>query len=394
LTGALGLAAASLLGGIVAVGVVATTGHLGGGETTVVQTSPGPTSAAAAPVADDRRLSVSEVYARAAPGVVQITSTTTAPDNPTVVPGFEQDLQQTPVQQALGSGFVIDKSGHIVTNYHVIEGADEVEVSFSNQDTLRATVVGSDPSTDIAVLRVQASARGLAPLAFGNSDTVRVGDPVVAIGNPFGLRRTATAGIVSAVQERTITAPNGYPIDHVIQTDAQINQGNSGGPLLNARAEVIGVNTQIAPGGTGGNVGIGFAVPSNTVKQVVAQLVSTGRVDRAYLGVAGSTVTPELARAFRLPVDAGVLVESLVEGGPADVAGLQGGSSDVVVAGESHVIGGDVIVALGDRRVSSLEGLRDLLADHEPGEQVDVRLRRGTREMTLTVTLGRQPTAG
>ena len=158
---------------------------------------------------------------------------------------------------------MIDKAGHIVTNYHVIEGADQIEVSFSNQDTLRATVVGSDPSTDIAVLRVEASSRSLTPLVLGNSGVVRVGDPVVAIGNPFGLARTATAGIVSAVQERTIAAPNGYPIDHVIQTDAPINSGNSGGPLLNDRAEVIGVNSQIAPAqGSSGNVGIGFAVPA------------------------------------------------------------------------------------------------------------------------------------
>ena len=184
---------------------------------------------------------------------------------------------------------MIDKAGHIVTNYHVIEGADQIEVSFSNQDTLRATLVGSDPSTDIAVLRVEASSRSLTPLVFGDSDVVRVGDPVVAIGNPFGLARTATAGIVSAVQERTITAPNGYPIDHVIQTDAPINSGNSGGPLLNDRAEVIGVNSQIAPAqGSSGNVGIGFAVPANTVKQVVAQLVATGSVDRAFLGIGGS----------------------------------------------------------------------------------------------------------
>ena len=173
---------------------------------------------------------------------------------------------------------MIDKAGHIVTNYHVIEGADQIEVSFSNQDTLRATLVGSDPSTDIAVLRVEASSRSLTPLVFGDSGVVRVGDPVVAIGNPFGLARTTTAGIVSAVQERTITAPNGYPIDHVIQTDAPINSGNSGGPLLNDRAEVIGVNSQIAPAqGSSGNVGIGFAVPANTVKEVVAQLVATGQ---------------------------------------------------------------------------------------------------------------------
>ena len=234
-----------------------------------------------------------------------------ASDNPSLAP-FDQ---QAVPDQALGSGFVIDKTGHIVTNYHVIEGADAIEVSFSNQDTLSATIVGSDPSTDIAVLRVQSSSRGLAPLAFGNSDTVRVGDPVVAIGNPFGLRRTATAGIVSAVQERTITAPNGYPIDHVIQTDAQINSGNSGGPLLSARGEVIGVNSQIARAdGSTGNVGIGFAVPSNTVKEVVAQLTATGRVDRAYLGIAGSTVTAELARVFRLPVDEGVLIEAVTDG--------------------------------------------------------------------------------
>jgi S1-C subfamily serine protease len=391
LSRAVGLAAASLLGGLVAVGAVATTGNLGGGETTVVRTSPS-APPAAAQVSDDDRLSVSEIYARAAPGVVQITSTAAAPDNPSLFP-FDQQLPTAP-EQALGSGFVIDKAGHVVTNYHVIEGADEIEVSFSNQDTLRATVVGSDPSTDIAVLRVQSSARGLAPLAFGNSDRVRVGDPVVAIGNPFGLRRTATAGIVSAVQDRTITAPNGYPIDHVIQTDAEINRGNSGGPLLNGRGEVIGVNTQIASAdGSTGSIGIGFAVPANTVKHVVAQLVSTGKVDRAYLGISGSTVTPELARVFRLPVDAGVLVEGVADGSPADKAGLQGGTTDVVVAGESHVIGGDVIVAVGGKRVSSLDELRDLLADRKPGQKVSVRLHRGTREMTLDVELGRQPTS-
>ena len=385
-----GLLAASLLGGLVALGAVSLTGDLGGGTTTVVRTSPAPT--AAAPVAAHPGLSVSQIYAQAAPGVVQITSTSApAEEGPLVVP-FDQ-LQQEP-QQALGSGFVIDKTGHIVTNYHVIEGADRIEVSFSNQDTLSATIVGSDPSTDIAVLRVRSSSRGLAPLAFGNSDTVRVGDPVVAIGNPFGLRRTATAGIVSAVQERTITAPNGYPIDHVIQTDAQINSGNSGGPLLNGNGQVIGVNSQIARAdGSGGNVGIGFAVPSNTVKEVVAQLVATGRVDRAYLGIAGSTVTPELARVFRLPVDSGVLIEGVSEGSAAAKAGLRGGTTDVVVAGESHVLGGDVIVAIDGQRVASLDELRDVLAEHEPGQTVNVRVHRGTKTVTLAVTLGRQPSA-
>jgi S1-C subfamily serine protease len=386
-TRAAALGAASLLGGLIALGGVAMTGDLGGGTTTVVRTSPTPT-AAVAPVADDGRLTVSEIYARAAPGVVQITSTTTASENPSLAP-FDQ---QAVPQQALGSGFVIDKTGHIVTNYHVIEGAEQIEVSFSNRDTLSAKIVGSDPSTDIAVLRVQSSSRGLAPLAFGNSDTVRVGDPVVAIGNPFGLRRTATAGIVSAVQERTITAPNGYPIDHVIQTDAQINSGNSGGPLLSARGEVIGVNSQIARAdGSTGNVGIGFAIPSNTVKAVVAQLTATGKVDRAFLGISGSTVTAELARVFRLPVDEGVLIEGVTEGSAAAKAGLRGGSTDVVVAGESHVLGGDVIVAVGGRRVGSTDELRDVLARHKPGQTVNVQIHRGTKIVTLPVTLGSQP---
>ena len=288
---------------------------------------------------------------------------------------------------------MIDKAGHIVTNYHVIEGADQIEVSFSNRDTLRATLVGSDPSTDIAVLRVEASSRGLTPLEFGDSGAVRVGDPVVAIGNPFGLARTATAGIVSAVQERTITAPNGYPIDHVIQTDAPINPGNSGGPLLNERAQVIGVNSQISTAqGGNGNVGIGFAVPSNTVKAVVAQLVMTGKVDRAFIGIGGSTVTEELARVFRLPVDAGVLVEEVGEGTPAAQAGLKAGTDTTVVAGESYTLGGDLIVALGGKRVASLEQLRDLLADHKPGETVKIELYRGSKATTVTVKLGRQPT--
>jgi S1-C subfamily serine protease len=385
-----GLAAASLLGGVVALGGVALTGDLGGGTTTVVRTSLAPTSAAQ--VADDKDLSVREIYARAAPGVVQITSTDNADqDTPSLSPF---NSPQVPSQQALGSGFVVDKAGHIVTNYHVIEGADQIEVSFSNQDTLRATLVGSDPSTDIAVLRVEASSRGLTPLVLGNSDVVRVGDPVVAIGNPFGLARTATAGIVSAVQERTITAPNGYPIDHVIQIDAPINSGNSGGPLLNGRAEVIGVNSQIAPAeGSSGNVGIGFAVPSNTVKEVVAQLVATGRVDRAYLGIGGTTVNAELARVFRLPVDAGVLVEAVSDGTAASRAGLKAGTAPTVVAGEGYTLGGDLIVAVAGKRVASLEELRDVLADHKPGETVKVQIYRGNRQETLDVTLGRQPSS-
>ena len=373
-----------------ALGGVALTGDLGGGTTTVVRTSPAPTPTAQ--VAGSSRLTVAEIYTRAAPGVVQITSSTGVQEDTSSA--FPFDAPQLQPDQALGSGFVVDKAGHIVTNYHVIEGADQIEVSFSNKDTLRATLVGSDPSTDIAVLRVAASSRGLTPLELGDSGGVRVGAPVVAIGNPFGLARTATAGIVSAVQERTITAPNGYPIDHVIQTDAPINSGNSGGPLLNDRAQVIGVNTQIASAqGSMGNVGIGFAVPSNTVREVVMQLIETGAVDRAYLGIVGSTVTDELARVFRLPVDSGVLVEDVVAGTAAAKAGLKGGTDSTIVAGESYTLGGDVIVALAGKRVASLEELRDRLASQKPGRTVKLQVYRGARSLTVDVKLGRQPTS-
>lgn len=383
----LGFAAASLLGGLVALGGVALSGELGGGTTTVVQTSPSP--AAATPAVAENRLSISDIYSRAAPGVVQITSSSSTPGDD----DFTRRFAPPAPQQALGSGFVLDKAGHIVTAYHVIEGGDQIDVSFSNQDTLEAKLVGSDPSTDLAVVRVEASSRGLTPLQLGDSDTVRVGDPVVAIGNPFGLDRTATAGIVSAVQERTITAPNGSPIDHVIQTDAPINRGNSGGPLLNAAGEVIGVNSQISTGGDAeiGDDGIGFAVPANTVRNVVAQLVDKGRVERAHLGLGGTTITRELARRFGLPVDAGVLIERVGPATPASKAELRGGNTDVLLAGESYSLGGDVIVAVDGERVASLSQLRDVLARHKPGDTIRLELYRGSRQISIPVLLARQP---
>jgi S1-C subfamily serine protease len=392
LSRAAGLVGVAVLGGLVALGAAALTGQLGGDtSTTVVRPS---ASFGGTAAASDDALTVAEIYERAAPGVVQITSTAAVSDPPTrvvPVPVPAPSLPEPP-QQALGSGFVIDKTGHIVTNYHVIEGAEEIEVSFSNQDTLTAKLVGSDPSTDIAVLRVEASSRGLTPLDFGDSDDVRVGDPVVAIGNPFGLDRSATSGIVSSVQERTITAPNGYPIDHVIQTDAAINRGNSGGPLLNDKGEVIGVNSQISTAeGSSGNVGIGFAVPSNTVKNVVAQLVDKGKVDRAFIGIGGTSIDPELARLFRLPVDTGVLVERVGESTPASRAGLKGGTSDVIVEGQSYRLGGDVIVALDGRRVASLEDLREMLSTRKPGDTVELGIYRDTKRQTIELKLGRQP---
>src|ERR671929_1282700 len=209
---------------------------------------------------------------------------------------------------ALGSGFVIDKAGHIITNDHVVEGARSVDVSFSNNESMRARIVGVDPSTDVAVLQVDAHSRALTPLALGNSDAVRVGDSVVAIGNPFGYDRTVTSGIVSALQ-RQITAPDGFSIDDVIQTDAPINPGNSGGPLIDARGRVIGINSQIATGGGGsdGSVGIGFAIPSNTAAREIPQLERSGHVAHPFLGVSPTALTAQIARALTLPVQRGAL---------------------------------------------------------------------------------------
>ena len=375
------LVATATLGGAVAVGAVALLGGLEGSTTVVTETaSPRSESASKAQGA----MSVNEIYERAAPGVVQITSTGQ--------PGVSVLPAGDPRQSALGSGFVMDKAGHIVTNFHVVEGADEIRVSFSNRDTVEATLVGTDPSTDVAVLQVETSASALTPLSLGDSDKVRVGDPVVAIGNPFGLDRTATAGIVSAVQ-RLINSPDPrFTIDHVIQTDAPINHGNSGGPLLNTRAQVIGVNTQIETGGIStGNVGIGFAVPSNTVKDVVAQILSTGRVDHAYLGIRGQAVTADLAETYNLPVETGVLIGSVEPGSGAAKAGLQEGDTEVVVAGETFILGGDIIVAGDGKKISSVEELRDAIAAHKPGEKIRLEIRRGAKKMSVTITLGRRP---
>jgi S1-C subfamily serine protease len=375
------LAAAGALGGAVAVGAVALLGGLEGDTTLVTETVAAPNP----PLSTTAAMSVNEIYERAAPGVVQIASTTRITD--VGGPFFGGGPQE-----ALGSGFVVDKAGHIVTNYHVVRGADQIRVSFSNRDTVEAQLVGTDPSTDLAVVQVETGASALTPLALGDSDRVQVGDQVVAIGNPFGLSRTATAGIVSAVQ-RFISSPDPrFTIDHVIQTDAPINHGNSGGPLLNARGQVIGVNTQIKTDGVGsGNVGIGFAVPSNTVKDVVAQILRTGRVDHAYLGITGQAVSAEIAQNYNLPVEEGVLVASVTIGSGAEKAGLKGGEKEVVVAGETYILGGDIIVTFDGKQISSIEQLLEAIASREPGDKVKLGIYRNSKKTSVTVTLGRRP---
>ena len=386
---AAGLIAAAVLGGGVALAGAAALGKLGE-STTIIREEAAPSSSAPASFQTDRRESINAIYRSSAPGVVHIETTlrVSQANDPFFGNPFGTTTQ---TERALGSGFVIDRSGHIVTNYHVVRGASSIQVSFSNNERYRARLVGSDPSTDIAVLKVDVEANALKALPLGDSDAVRVGDQVIAIGNPFGLDRSVTAGIVSAVQRR-IEAPNNLSIAHVIQTDAALNHGNSGGPLLNAQGEVVGVNAQIETGGASeGNVGIGFAIPVNTVRDVVAQLIKHGKVEHAFLGIEGKTLTPQIAHLFHLPVTTGVLVATVRPGSGAAHAGLKAATDQVTVQGESWPAGGDVIVRIDGEPVGSVERLVDVISAKKPGDKIDVEVVRGTSHTTLSVTLGRQP---
>jgi S1-C subfamily serine protease len=373
------LLAAGLLGGGAALAIGAAVWD--GGTTTVVQPAAERERVAVADFAEDEfGGTIGEIYSDVAPGVVQITSEVVSPS-----------LFGEQRGQSLGSGFVVDKQGHVVTNFHVIDGARQVYVNFSRDDRLEAQVVGTDPSTDLALLEIDAPERALTPLTLGDSDAVRVGDEVVAIGNPFGLERTVTAGIVSALQ-RQIQAPDNFTIDKVIQTDAPINQGNSGGPLLNAAGEVIGVNTQIATGSgfEQGNVGIGFAVPSNTVREVVAELMDDGRADHAYLGISMQDITDAVAEQFNLPPE-GALVTEVEPDSPAGRAGLRGGDTDVIVNGQSYRIGGDVVTEAGGRAIESADELRSIIASKEPGDRLELEVQRDGETESVAVELGRRP---
>jgi putative serine protease PepD len=347
------LVAAALLGGAVAVGIGNTVN--GGSSTTVVREVQSETTEPAAfPSSAGKK--ISDIYEAAKHGVVQVTSTSVVSDN---FFGAQE-------QQAQGSGFVIDKDGHVVTNYHVVEGARKVQVSFSDEEQRDATVVGSDPSTDIAVLKIQGAwARSLTPLTLGSSSVVKVGDAVVAIGNPFGLERTVTAGIVSALQ-RHIQSPNGFQIDQVIQTDAAINHGNSGGPLLNANGDVIGVNAQIESE-SGGNDGVGFAIPSATVSSIVGQILDGGAVEHAYLGVSVTEATGGTAGAQLADVRSGT---------PAAEAGLQAG---------------DVVTSVDGDPVGSAAALQSAIDAKKPGDRVIVDYLRNGERRTVTVTLATRP---
>jgi S1-C subfamily serine protease len=335
---------------------------------------------------------VNQIYKNDGGGVAFIESEIPAQESQSFSPFGEPESEGGGT--ATGSGFVIDSQGHLLTNNHVVEGADRITVKLGDSDkTYTAKVVGTDPATDLAMLDVEAPASELHPLTLGKSSEMEVGDPVVAIGNPFGLDRTVTSGIVSALQ-RQIEAPDGFSITDVIQTDAAINPGNSGGPLINARGEVIGINSQIATGGGGnGNVGIGFAIPIDTVRSEIHQLETTGEVDHAFIGISGGTITPELAKAINLPVKEGVIVQSVVKGGPADKAGIEGGHTSATIDGEEVSLGGDIITEVDGRKVAGMEEIVEIVNAAKPGEDLELTILRDSSTKQATVTLGNRPDA-
>ncbi len=383
----------ALLGGGVVVAVLAATGDLGESKKTVVTTVE-----AAAPAtpsnASQRTLGMTphEAYVRDAPGVAFVTSTIVQKtESPFNIFGEESERQG----QATGSGIVIDANGTILTNYHVIENAIKVTVSFEKGQSVEAQVVGKDPSDDLAILHISPDGLRLHPLKLGDSSTVQVGDPVYAIGNPFDLERTLTTGVISALQ-REITAPNGFTINNVLQTDAPINPGNSGGPLLNVAGEVIGINSQIETGGSGdGSVGIGFSIPINTAKSKIAELEKGGTVRGAYLGLTSLTIDGSLS-ALNLPVKSGALVQSVQTGTAAAKAGIRGGSVNTTTEDGQVAVGGDIIVGIDGRKVAGSEELANDIGEKKPGDTITVELERGVgngkyKRLTVKATLGQRP---
>src|ERR1700722_7946199 len=385
----------ALLGGGIVVGIIAAAGGLGENKSTVttVQAAPAaPSNASTHSVG----LTPHAVYVKDAPGVAFVTSTIVQKSESSESPfnlfgGGEAQRQGT----ATGSGIVIDSNGTILTNYHVVENAIKVTVSFEKDKSVEAKVVGKDPSNALAVLRISPDGLTLHPLTLGDSSTVEVGDPVLAIGNPFDLERTLTTGVISALQ-RQITAPNGFTIDNVLQTDAPINPGNSGGPLLNTKGEVIGINSQIETGGSGdGSVGIGFSIPINTAKQELPALEKGGTVRGAYLGLTSVTIDGSLS-ALNLPVKTGALVESVEPNTAAAKAGIRGGTVSTTTEDGTVSVGGDIIVKIDGKEVASSEALAGYIEEKKAGDAITIELWRAAgggkyKKLTLKATLGERP---
>ena len=379
---------AGVVGGLVVLAIGGTligTGVISSGNTArreIIREVPSRATPIPASV-DGKSRSVADIYRRTAGGVVFISArVVTQSDSPFGLPLKQEGL-------ATGSGFVLDKGGFILTNAHVVEGARSASVRFDEGgDLVDARVVGRDLSTDLAILKVDPAQVKLQPLRLGNSNRVRVGDPAIAIGNPFGYDRTVTTGIISALQ-RQIKAPNGFTIGHVLQTDAPINPGNSGGPLLDANGQVIGINSQIvAANGSGGSVGIGFAVPINTAKRVIPQLERHGRILHAYLGVTTYPLNSDLAAAVNLPTDRGVLVQDVAPAGPAAKAGIRAGK---IHTDEGIVLGGDIITQVDGERVTKPDDITAAINDNKPGDVVVVKFFRNNKIQTKQIKLGTRP---
>jgi S1-C subfamily serine protease len=370
------LAAAAVAGGGVGAGVYAAATHSHTTPSTVTQ-------ATAAPIVRTTATStVGAIYAENRPGVVELDVEATSQQT---FPFGNGNGQQAAAE---GTGFVLDDKGNIVTNQHVASAGGAITVKFADGSSYKAKLVGADPASDLAVVHVNAPASELHPLTLGDSDTVNVGDGVVAIGNPFGLDGTVTSGIVSALG-REITSPNNQPIENAIQTDAAINHGNSGGPLLDLQGKVIGVTSQIQSD-SGGNEGVGFAVPVNTLKRVVAELIANGKATHALLGVHVQTVPGSVAAALKIPE--GVAVGSVESGSAAAKAGLKAGSGHKTFAGIAYPTGGDTITAVDGKQVTSAEQLRGVIDAHAPGDEVTLSVVHGGKTHTVHATLGSRKT--
>jgi S1-C subfamily serine protease len=333
------------------------------------------TEAHAAPAYDAEEQNNIAIYKRVLPSVVNITSTALV---------FDFFYGNVP-QQGQGSGFVLDKSGHILTNFHVVDGANRgIEVMLYNKRRYPARVVGVDKVHDLALLQIDAP--DLQPVTLADSSQLNVGQKVYAIGNPFGLSGTMTRGIISSI--RSIRNQDGAPIEDAIQTDAAINPGNSGGPLLNSSGEVIGINTMIASNGADQSSGIGFAIPINTAKAVLADLIRYGRVKRPSLGIVSYAIGPDLASQMGLAADSGVLIQRVIPGGAAERAGLHGGNEQAYVGNTPIMLGGDLIVAIDGQQVTDPEDISALMDKHQAGDTVSVTVVRGKKQMTLKLILG------
>ena len=334
-----------------------------------------PTSTSTAGLTEEEANNV-RIYRQAAPAVANIVTRT-----------VEYDFFFNPVPVAgAGSGFLIDPRGYVLTNFHVVQEAQTIEVTLGDQSRYPAKLIGVDTRNDIALIKLEPRGRKLAVLPLGDSGALQVGQRVLAIGNPFGFQSTLTTGVVSALG-RTVQTGQTTFIDEAIQTDAAINQGNSGGPLLNTRGEVIGINTAIyTPSGT--TAGIGFAIPINTAKLIAQDLITTGRVHRAFLGVEARALWPGLAEALDLPVEEGLLIERVTPGGPAARAGLRGGSRAVMAGMRKILIGGDVLVAIDGQKLASQLDLNVLMNKKRPGDTVSAAIYRGRQKMDVRVTLG------